>query len=261
MMIGCLDPQGNIAMNPSESAQRISRIDTLWSVVGRAHGDGAELAAAQRQLLERYGGAARRYLLAATRSADAADEIFQDFALRFLRGALRGASPERGRFRDYLKAVLRNMVADFHNKARRHGVPLTPDLPEPAVTSSLSEDDEAFLTSWRDELLARSWAALQNEEEATGEPHYTVLRFRADNPNAASPEMAAQLSEKLGKPYTGAAVRQALHRARERFGGVLLDEVAQAVADPTADSLADELVELGLLDRCRAALARRYKKG
>ena len=52
---------------PSMPDLRLSRIDTSWSVVCQAHREGTEAAAAQRQLLERYGGAVRRYLLAATR--------------------------------------------------------------------------------------------------------------------------------------------------------------------------------------------------
>ena len=54
---------------------RLSRIETLWSVVRQAH-DGAasdSRSAAQKQLLEQYGGAVRRYLLAALRNQDAAD--------------------------------------------------------------------------------------------------------------------------------------------------------------------------------------------
>ena len=62
--------------------RHLSRIETLWSVVRQAHDDGSEVArTAQDELLERYGGAARRYLLAALREENAADEVFQEFAL------------------------------------------------------------------------------------------------------------------------------------------------------------------------------------
>jgi RNA polymerase sigma factor (sigma-70 family) len=247
-------------MHPSNSELRISRIDTLWTVVGRAHAADGAVAAAQRQLLERYGEAARRYLLAATRDADAADELFQEFALRFLHGRLHGAAPERGRFRDYLKGVLRNMVADHHKRARKRPLPLTPDHPEPAVAPSSSADDEAFLASWRDALLSRSWAALDELEKDSDQPYYTVLRYRADHPETASQEMATALSQVRGKPLTAAGVRQILHRARERFADLLLEEIAQALAEPTDESLSAELIELGLMDYCRPALERRDRK-
>ena len=76
---------------------RLSQIATLWSVVGHAHEEpGEAVIAAQRLLLERYGGAIRRYLLAAVRDPDAADELFQTFAYRFLHGDLRGANRVAG---------------------------------------------------------------------------------------------------------------------------------------------------------------------
>ena len=244
-------------MNPSNPNLHISRIETLWTVVGQAHRDEGDVAAAQRALLERYGGAARRYLLAATRDSDAADDLFQEFAVRFLHGRLRGAAPERGRFRDFLKGVLSHMVADHCKKANKRPLPLSPDHPEPAAPHSPSEQDEAFLASWRDELLSRSWSALQAAEKESGQPYFTVLRFRADHPDDSSQEMAGKLSEVLGKAVTAAGVRQILHRARERFADFLLDEIAQALHEPTDEAVEMELIELGLLDYCGPALQRR----
>jgi RNA polymerase sigma-70 factor (ECF subfamily) len=123
-----------------------------------------------------------------------------------------------------------------------------------------SEEDAVFRTGWRDELLARSWSALQAAEEVSGQPYFTVLRFRADHPDASSTEMADQLSEVLGKPITSSAVRQILHRARERFADLLLEEIAQGLDNPTDEALEAELIDLALLDRCQAALKRRANR-
>ncbi len=247
-------------MNPTNADLRISRIDTLWTVVGQAHRAEGDVASAQRNLLERYGGAARRYLLAATHDADVADELFQEFALRFLHGRLSGAAEARGRFRDYLKGVLSHMVADHCKKARKRPLSLAPDHPEPAVPPSPSEAAAVFLTGWRDELLARAWSALEAAEKESGQPYFTVLRFRADHPDDSSTEMADRLSQVLGKAVTAAGVRQTLHRARERFADLLLDEIAQALHDPTDEALEAELIDLSLLDHCRPALERRAGK-
>src|SRR5438876_1024348 len=105
-------------MDTREGADpRLSRISTLWSVVRQAHdGSATGVCVAQQQLLERYGGAVRRYLMAALRDHDATDELFQTFAYRFLHGDLRGANAERGRFRDFLKGVLFHLIADHHKK-------------------------------------------------------------------------------------------------------------------------------------------------
>jgi RNA polymerase sigma-70 factor (ECF subfamily) len=240
---------------PTESDLRLSRIDTLWTAVHDAHAGGAVAADARQRLLSRYSGAVRRYLLAATRDPDGAEELAQEFAVLFLRGGLRAADPVRGRFRDYVKGVLFRLVADFHNRARRRPIPLGSGV-EPAVDPD-AEQDELFLASWRDDLLARTWEALRQAQDESGQPHFTVLRFRADNPEASSQEMAGRLGEWLGKELTAAGVRQTLHRAREHFADLLLDELAHALADPTCDALEEELTELGLLSHCRTALARR----
>jgi RNA polymerase sigma-70 factor (ECF subfamily) len=243
-------------MDQSDPNTRLSGIPTLWSDVHQAQLSGCLAPDARRKLLQIYGGAVWRYLLAALRNEDAAEELFQEFAVLFLRGGLRGADPGRGRFRDYLKGTLFHLIADHHNKARHHSLPLDTDRVEPAVEPD-SEQDEAFLTSWRDELLARAWVALQEVDNTTGQIFYVVLRYRADHPRASSTEMADGLSLAVGKKLTAPGVRQTLHRARDRFADLLLDEIAHALAEPTVETLEEELIEIGLLEQCRPALDRR----
>jgi len=237
---------------------RLSWLSTYWSLVLQAHRGPADAARPARELLlDRYAGAARRYLHGALRDEDAADELFQEFALCLVRGDLRGADPCRGRFRDYVKAVLSHLVADYHKRRQRWPRPLPADGFEPAAEVPNEDLDRQFLESWRDELLAHAWAALAEVERRTGQPSYVVLRFRADHPDLRSPQLAEQLSGRLGRPLTAAGVRQLLHRARERFAELLLDEVSRSVEAPAAERLEQELVELGLLEYCRPALERR----
>jgi DNA-directed RNA polymerase specialized sigma24 family protein len=242
---------------------RLNEISTLWSVVLQANQDEAEAARlAQRRLLERYGGAVRRYLLGALRDPDAADELFQEFALLLVDGDLRGADRQRGRFRDFVKGVLFHLVARHHRERRRRPQALPPDHPGPAVEPEELPDQEApFRASWRAELLDRSWAALEAHERQTGQPFYTVLRFRADHPKVPSARMAEELGGKLGRALTAAGVRKTLERARDRFAELLLDEIIQTLGAPTRGQLEEELIELNLLDRCRAALERRAEQG
>jgi RNA polymerase sigma-70 factor (ECF subfamily) len=246
-------------MDSDSVSHRLNSIDTLWSVVCRAHtGPTDDAQAAQRQILERYQGAIRRYLYGALRDRDAAEELFQEFAYRFLHGDLRGADPNRGRFRDFVKGVLYHLIADHHKRQQRQPRLLSLDHPEPAVEPpSVADMDREFLANWRDELLARTWAALSRVEQEHGQPFYTVLRFRAENPSMASPQMAEQLSGRLGKPLTATGVRQTLHRARERFADLLIDEVAHSLEKPSLEQLEQELGDLGLLEHCRPALQRR----
>jgi RNA polymerase sigma-70 factor (ECF subfamily) len=246
-------------MEMHNSGTRLNQMTTLWSVVRQAHSDPGEAGrTARAALLERYGGAIHRYLLGVLRNADAADDLSQDFAYRFLHGDLRGVDRERGRFRDYVKGVVFHLVADYHQKKKRIPGSLTDEVPEPGADCALAaEREEAFRTSWRDELLARTWSALQADEKTTGQPFYTVLRFRADHPDLPSAAMAEQLSGPLGKPLTAVGVRKTLERARDRFGDLLLEEIAQAIDNPNRERLEEELIDLGLLEHCRPALERR----
>ena len=79
-----------------ENDQHLSEIQTLWSMVQRAHGDHTAVQPAQQALLDRYGGAIHRYALAALRDEDAADEVFQEFAVKFVRGDLGELPDGRG---------------------------------------------------------------------------------------------------------------------------------------------------------------------
>src|SRR5947209_10718982 len=171
--------------------QHLSQIYTLWTLVSRAQRDeGTAVRDAQGALLERYGGAIRRYLLGALRDPDAAEELYQEFAYRFLHGDLRGADPQRGRFRNFVKGVLFHLIADHHKRKQRQPRPLTPDHPEPAVEApAVHAEDEAFLANWRDELLARAWLALGQLQRDQGQPYHTVLRFRAEHPDLPSARM------------------------------------------------------------------------
>src|SRR5262245_41024548 len=246
-------------MERQQPGSHLSQMATLWSVVGRAHHGPAEgVNAARQQLWERYGGAVRRYLLGALRDEDGADELGQEFALRFLRGDFRRADPARGRFRDFVKTALFHLVVDHQKRQRARPRSLSQEIEQPAVEpSSVLTSDRQFADSWCDELLARAWELLAAAQEKTGRPSFAVLRFRADNPNLPSSEMAARLSAQLGRPFTAAGVRQALHRAREEFADLLLEQVAQSLAVPTPERIEEELSDLGLLAYCRPALKRR----
>src|SRR5260370_565078 len=153
----------------------------MWHVLWETHaGTPAEVSAAQQDIVERYRDAVYRYLMACLGDPDVADEIFQEFALRFVRGDFRNANPERGRFRDLLKSALYHLMIDHHKRRQRQGPLLSPDAPEPeASRHSLLDSDRQFLEAWRADLLNRAWEGLAQEERGSGRPYYTVLHFRA----------------------------------------------------------------------------------
>jgi RNA polymerase sigma factor (sigma-70 family) len=246
-------------MDLDEPDPHLSRIETSWTLVFQAHhGPGDAASTARAELLGRYGGAARGYLRALAHDPEVAAELAQEFAVRFLRGDFRRADPGRGRFRDLVKSALRNLLIDHQRRQRVRPRQWGEDLPEPAdPAASDREAERRFLDSWRRLVLDRAWEALARIEGATGRPLHTVLRHRADHPELHSPELAEQLSGRLGKPVGPVWVRQVLHRARRAFVDCLMAEVAQTLEDPTPEGLEQELGELGLLDYCRRSRGRR----
>jgi RNA polymerase sigma-70 factor (ECF subfamily) len=236
----------------------ISQIATRWSLVFQAHrGEPDDVTEAQQELMQRYCGAIYRYLLGALHDADAADDLSQEFALRFVRGDFKRADPKRGRFRDFMKTALFHLVVDYQRRKRTGHQQLLSDISDPAVEESLgAAADQEFLSRWREELLSRTWDALARIEKETGQIFYTVLRFRAEHPQSRSAEMAETLQKKLGRPFTDANIRQTLRRAREKFADLLLDEVARSLQTTTAERLEQELIDLDLLAYCRSALER-----
>jgi RNA polymerase sigma-70 factor (ECF subfamily) len=239
-------------MRSDSSTSRLSRISTLWSVVLQAHGGLAEQAnVACEALVRRYRGAAHRYLLAVVGDRDVADDLTQEFVLRFLRGKFRGADPARGRFRDYLKTTLIHLVRDYHRARQRWPQALAANAPEPAALPIEDADSErAFLTSWRDELLERTWTALADFNAA----FHAVLSLRVANPELRSPQMAERLTAQSGKSVNAAWVRKTLQRAHEKYAELLLEDVAHSLPEATPEALEKELEELDLLRYCRTAL-------
>ena len=244
-------------MEPNDEA-RLTSISTVWTQLFRAHQEqGDAVTLARQQLLLRYHRAAYRYLVGIVRDPAVAQELSQEFAVRFLRGDFKHGDPSRGRFRDYVKRAVQNLMKDYYRKRRRDGArSLEPGLSEPSsLDEGLVQFDRQFLLSWRADLLERAWGALDELERSTDQPHHTVLRVRVDEPGLTSKEWAARLSERLERPVTPGASRQALQRARREFALRLIAEVRTSLLEePTVQTLEEELADLELLEYCRPYL-------
>jgi RNA polymerase sigma factor (sigma-70 family) len=241
-------------MEREELTRWLNKLSTAWTVLRQAQGMSSEATAARQLLVERYGGAVRRYLLAAVRDPGEADDLVQEFALAFVAGRFQGADPGRGRFRDYPRTALFHLVGKHRRRQKRLARLFAADAPDPADLPAPADDpDRRFDETWRAELLARAWAALADAQPA----YHALLRLRSDRPELHSHELAEHLSRTTGKPVTAGNVRQTLRRARDRFAELLVDEVAHTLAEPTAERLEEELRILDLLGYCQPALGGR----
>ena len=228
--------------------ERLSRIDTHWTVVFRAHDPEGGATADRHRLILRYSAAVYRYLCGAVRDPDTAADLCQEFAVRFLRGDFRRADPDRGRFRDYVKRVLVNLVNDHHRSRQAGPLPLAADAAAPELPS-----DEDFLGGWRQSVLDQTWKALAEANPT----FYAVLRLRVEAPDMPSPEMADRLTAELGRPMTAENVRKSVQRAHTKFADLLVDQVADSLDAPSPAELEDELQALDLLRFCRSVLEKR----
>jgi RNA polymerase sigma factor (sigma-70 family) len=239
-------------MNPPDLEQRLSRIATLWSVVFEARGaPGMDPDDARRRLLMRYHSPVYRYLLGAVRDEDVASDLCQEFAIRFLRGDFHRADPGRGRFRDYVKRALINLVNDYHRQRQAKPAALAIDVAAPVV-----DDEASFEATWREALLSQTWDALKKAQPA----YHAVLQMRVEDEKITSNAMAERLTQLLGKPMTPENVRKALQRAHAKFADLLLDQVAASLREPTNEDLEAELQALDLLKYCRSVLEQRVSR-
>jgi RNA polymerase sigma factor (sigma-70 family) len=240
-----------------EKDSRLSELSTHWTMLFEAHqGTPEEASEALRLMMLRYSGAVHRYFLKTVGDPEAALELDQEFALRFLQGKFLKYDPRLGRFRDYVKRAIRNLMLDHHRrkgKIRRLDTAMEMSIVGDGETDQVERD---FIDAWRSELLDRAWVALEDFERRTGQPYYRALRFRATHPELTSPQMAERLSPVLGQSRTPGAFRQLLQRAREKWAQSLIDEVKVSLKSPTREQIEEELADLRLLHLCKPVMKR-----
>ena len=226
-----------------QDPSRLDQIQTRWSLICRSGGQlSQEAGLALHALTLRYAPAIRRYAFAMTRDDDLADELSQDIVLRLLKGELLNVDAERGRFRDFLKTVVRNTVRNrWSRDSRRTAAAL------PSEEQVVADEDDSWDEVIRKHLLDGAWRELeQHEQRNPASQAYTVLRLRVDHPDASSEQLAEIASKQLGREIAAATLRQQISRARKQMRQIVINEVADGLRDPNPEAIDDELARLGL---------------
>ncbi|HVS13006.1 MAG TPA: sigma-70 family RNA polymerase sigma factor [Thermoanaerobaculia bacterium] len=216
---------------------------TRWSVV-LAAGAGDEQASrrALEELCRTYWWPVYAFVRRGGLDAEAAADLTQGYFLSLLeRRDLERMDPERGRFRSFLLAALRNYLAKqrVRAKTQKRGSgeqPLSLDLDfdaddadrrwvrEPASEASPEQD---FERRWAITLLDRVLRRLREEAEAAD----ALERFDLLAPHLTGRGEAVPYREIGGRlGLSESAVKVAVHRLRKRFGELLRAEVAETVA-------------------------------
>lgn len=224
---------------------------TRWSLVlaaGRRSTAGSRRALAA--LCAAYWGPLYAYVRRRGFPADEAQDLTQEFFARLLeKQVLQHAARDRGRFRAFLLAALKNFISNFRRDARAlkrrpHGGVLSLDFA--AAEERFSREpldrltpEKLFERRWACTLLEQTLGRLQAEYEKAGKGALfeRLKPYLAAGPNTVSyAEAAAELGRSEG------AVKVAVHRLRSRYRQLLRREVSQTVAG--ADDVEEELRSL-----------------
>jgi RNA polymerase sigma factor (sigma-70 family) len=174
-----------------------------------------------------------------------AEDLVQAFFARFLaKNYLEGLSAERGRFRAFLLAALKNFLINEWKHAQRlkrggGAVNLsldweTADTKFQVAATAEPSPDQAFDREWALALLAKVIQRLETECLAEGKANlFAQLKMflAAGKSDTAQSEVARVLGMEEG------AVRVAVHRLRKRYRVLLREEIANTLSDP---ALVDE---------------------
>ena len=214
---------------------RLEEISTEWQVIR----DPA-------RFVRRYLPAIQRYVAALIRNRHDVEDLVQNFFLRVTQHGF--VRPSRGgRFRDYLKAAVRNAAL---NHLRRNRAPKAVDfdiLQDYVVDKTQAAADQVWANEWRKCLLERACRALEeHQSQSPGNLFYTVLHVLVDNPLDDSKTLAARTSALIGRPLRAEAFRKQVSRARHLLEKLIVKEVAQTLDDPTPEQIKEELIDLAL---------------
>src|SRR5437764_799312 len=210
------------ALPPSRpSPERLDRISTEWSRLNDPS-----------HFVIRYAPAVQKYLGAILRDPADVEEVAQEFVLKVVEKGFAHARPAGGRFRDYLKASLRNAALTHLRKRAAHPAGDSAMLDELPAPPAEEVADAAWLAEWRGCLLERAWHALDaHQRSSPGNLFHTVLRLTVDHPGDDSPTLAARAATASGRPLKPEACRKQLSRGRQGCVDLLVRELAQTV-DP-----------------------------
>jgi RNA polymerase sigma factor (sigma-70 family) len=176
--------------------------------------------------------------------AEDAQDLTQSFFLSLLeRKSLRQVSPEKGKFRSFLLASLKNHLSDAFD--REHSIKRGGQIEFVAFDFESGEEryqedavdllsaEKVFDARWAMTLLEHAMERLRQEYVAQGRTGMIEsLQPFLDPANCKRlptyEEVAANLQVSLG------GVKTLIHRLRKRYSEILREEVARTVTDPQA---------------------------
>lgn len=208
---------------------------TAWSTILAARDrNSPEWQRRVETLVRRYWRPVQGYLIRQWRCSreDAADLTQEFFARLFDRDGLDEASPERGRFRTFLKLKLRSLVIDDLRRktAQKRGggarfVPIGGDEAGPDPQWPGLSPEEEFDRVWAGHLIAQSLKELEQKLRAEGKEKVfeAFRRCAIESPPQCATECAAALR------ISESAVHNYVFRSRRELRDILFGHVRESV--------------------------------
>jgi RNA polymerase sigma-70 factor (ECF subfamily) len=190
-------------------------------------------------LIGRYYEDIKTYLDLKLRNTKRAVEVARELLVKLQDKTLPEPEGPLRRFRDYLRPVLHRLMVDHYRDRQIRGLP--PDLLDE------SQSDYEFDVVWRAAVHQQSKKRLERYEAIRPEdPFNTLIDLRSEHHRATIKDLAAKLSQKVGRQVTPGECRKMLHQARSLFFDLLLLEVRSTIAHAGHVDITDELDYLGL---------------
>jgi len=222
---------------------------TKWSLVLAAGNSGSQDAhEALNSLCRAYWFPLYAYSRRRGYSPHDAQDVTQQFFTNLICGDfLDGVGPEKGKFRSFLLASLKNFISNwekYRNAKKRGGGKLHLSLDAETAedlylggSGTPKSAEEEYNRRWTLQLLERAFAGLYEEYRSEGKGLiFTELKAFLEDSRAVSGEYTS-LAQKL--QMTPNALAVSVHRLRSRYRELVRTEVALTVAK--ADDIEDEV--------------------
>lgn len=197
---------------------------TIWTTILKAV---KEESTAIRELVDKYRPPIVSYIQRQGFSEHDAEDIAQEVFLQIFKSdVLTRVDQTRGRFRDLLLAVTKNMIRkDLRRRAtlKRGGQDLTVSIdadPETSLENLLGtrQHDEDFDRLWIFNIMQLAFNRLKHESRTRGVPYYDALKLYLDDNDYKT------IAGRLGKSEQD--IKNYIHRARLKLAKYIREEIA-----------------------------------
>jgi RNA polymerase sigma factor (sigma-70 family) len=221
-----------------EIRQDAAFVTTLWTAVLQAGQTDSPIAsAALDKLCRAYWYPLYVFVRRQGSGPEEAQDLTQEFFCRILqKNYLQSADRNRGRFRSFLLASLKNFLANEWNRSQRlkrggGAAVLSMDAEGAEQRYALEAADSltperAYQRRWAQTLVEKVMTRLRDEFVEEGKPERFELfkAFLVDD----SADSQAEIGTKLG--LSESAVKSGLFRMRQRYGELFREEIGNTVA-------------------------------